>query len=162
LSGRGLGKWLAPFGLDKKYKMPSTIAVSRFKAMEITQKTIKKIDKVSAELFDQSVKIEFLNELYYNLGAIMCGLAHEKMTLEGKAETDQKPTFLRKLSLPLNLSDHMRCYDEKEATFHPYKGEMDDFEKLIDTCKRLGLTFTVTGESEYFPGHSFRLIIKKG
>jgi hypothetical protein len=161
LSNKGLRKWLAPFELDKRYKMPPTIAAGRLKAIELTQKTIEKIDKILSELYYKDVKIEFLNDLYYNFGAIMCGVALEKMSLEGKTEIDQKPGFLKKLSLPFNLGEHMRCYDKDEVTFHPYKAEMDDFQELIDNCKKVGLTFTVTGESEYFPGHSFKLIIKR-
>jgi len=33
---------------------------------------------------------------------------------------------------------------------------MEDFKELIKLCKKYGLTFYVSGISEYFPRHSFQ------
>lgn len=64
MTGKGLRKWLAPFGLDKRYKMPSRTPVETLKVMEITQRTIDKIDRMFGEIPDKDAKVRFLEDLY--------------------------------------------------------------------------------------------------
>lgn len=162
---RGIRKWLGAFGLDKKYRFPLSIPDSKHKASEIANEVIDKVNDLLLEFKDEE-RIDFLEELYYNLGAIMHGLIQEKMSLEGIKEEEGEPTFYRELlkELPkgsLRIFDHQRYYGGDELIYHPYDGTMEEFEKLINICKKLGLTFTVSGISEYFPGHAFKIVIKK-
>ncbi|RLE90758.1 MAG: hypothetical protein DRN04_14335 [Thermoprotei archaeon] len=55
--------------------------------------------------------------------------------------------------------DHVK-YTEDSIIVEPYSMTMEEFQKLIDLCKRNGLTFTVSGESCHLPGHTFRIKIE--
>ena len=49
----------------------------------------------------------------------------------------------------------------EEVVWHSYGGAMEDFKELIKLCKKYGLTFYVSGISEYFPRHSFKIALKR-
>ena len=159
-------KWLKPFGLDRR---PSPEVMTSFmveepghgKALELTHKITEWIDATLRELVNKDQQIEFLRELYYNLGGIMHALISERMDLEGIKELEKPPDFIRKISVPFPLSDHMICYSGGKVSFHPYKGKMEDFKKLIRELEKKGFTFSVSGDSEYFPGYTFKIVIEK-
>ena len=159
-------KWLAPFGLDRKTskKIMAEIMMQepgRGKALDLAHKFIRKIDTALKELTSKDQQVEFLKELYYNLGGIMHAITSERMALEGIKEMEKPPDFIREISVPFPLSDHMRCYTNGRVTFHPYKGRMEDFRRLIEHLEKKGFTFFVSGESEYFPGYTFKIVIEK-
>ena len=159
-------KWLRPFGLDQR--QPKKIMAKlltqkpgRGKALDLAQKFTQSIDAALKELTNKDQQIEFLEELYYNLGGIMHALISKKMTLEGVKELEKPPDFMKEISVPFPLSDHMRCYTEEKVTFHPYEVKMECFKELIEQLERKGFTFSVSGKSEYFPGHTFKIIIER-
>jgi len=161
-----LRKWLAPFGLDQQLSKKTMAEImmkepGHGKALDLAYKFIRKIDATLKELVDKDQQIEFLKRLYYNLGGIMHAIISQEMTLEGIREVEKPPDFVKEISVPFPLSDHMRCYTEGRVTFHPYEGRMEDFKKLIEHLEKKGFTFYVSGKSEYFPGHSFKIVIEK-
>jgi len=50
---------------------------------------------------------------------------------------------------------------EKVMMLEPYKQGMENFEKLVEFCKKNGYGFTVSGESSYFPGRTFAIKLYK-
>ena|GEM_PF-3037749 len=164
MSAVGIRSWLRGFGLDAKRRLPQSVSEPGRRAIEVVHEIIDRIDDLLLE-FAGSERMELIDELYYGLGAVMCGLAHERMLLEGVREKRGAPAFYeemrRELGNGLGILDHGRYYGGEEVVYHPYDGTMEEFEKLISICRKLGLTFTVNGASEYFPGHSFRIVIRK-
>jgi len=164
LNSMDIRKWLEAFGLNKKYRLPQSVPEPERKALEIANEVIDKVNDLLLEFKDEERMIFFQN-LYYNLGAIMHGLMQERMSIKGIKEKEGAPTFYEKLEKELKGSlrifDHKRYYGGDELVYHPYDGIMEEFDKLITACKKLGLTFTVHGMSEYFPGHTFKIVIKK-
>jgi len=50
---------------------------------------------------------------------------------------------------------------EKVMMLEPYKQGMENFEKLVEFCKKNGYDFIVSGESSYFPGRTFVIKLYK-
>jgi len=44
---------------------------------------------------------------------------------------------------------------------YPYSLELNDLEKIVNMCKARKLDLKIIGDSEYFPCHTFKIIIKK-
>jgi len=50
---------------------------------------------------------------------------------------------------------------EKVMMLEPYKHGMENFEKLVEFCKKNGYYFIVSGASSYFPGRTFAIKLYK-
>lgn len=61
--------------------------------------------------------------------------------------------------------DHVQRWRENPSgeelvVFHPYDFSFFEIEQLVKFCKTRGLTFSVTGRSEYNPGHTSQITIR--
>jgi len=62
--------------------------------------------------------------------------------------------------------DHPRSWfqDGKShyLTSEPYYATKDELRRLIQVCDKKGIDFQIDAESMYFPGHTIRILFKKG
>jgi hypothetical protein len=141
------------FGLYKKQKDEAReearlLALNVLKEVEEKYKTLKGSE-------------EYLHGVYYYLGAVMKYVLY----LAGQEEGNylSRGTALWKRNLVEELSyilDHPRTQGEYLIS-HPYSLRLSDLEKIVNVCKTRNLDLVVSGESEYFPGYTFKITISK-
>jgi hypothetical protein len=104
---------------------------------------------------------------YYHIVGQLGRLIREDIPEEKQAM--KIPHWLKRLEKPPLFSieaqggfhaDHTYYSQDGAYISEPYNMSMKDFENLAGFCREHGLTFMVHGESGWFPGHTFRVIIK--
>ena len=107
-----------------------------------------------------------LAEMFYDTLSIVQKKIFERVgrkegTTPPKLKYKWQENFLEKMQLKYgSLLDHIRSQGGILVS-HPYSLELDRLKHLIELCNSLELKFTITGQSEYRPGYSFKIILSK-
>ena len=111
-------------------------------------------------------EFEHVEQLCYHIGLVLRDLRHriEKETKIPKWAKDLQKRLIKEgyvygLYNPAWI-DHAYFNEKGELVSEPYSRSMDNFKELIAFCEANNLTFHVTGTSKWFPGKTFRIIIK--
>lgn len=120
-------------------------------------------------------KYAFLDHLYYNLGGVMAALAESYGRGYGskrKQLKNKKPKWLAKIKDDGEVIDHFskitihrhkfkpeKKIEEPEIKYscHPYNVGGLALAEYILRLHKAGIRTRISGESEYFPGHTFEL-----
>jgi len=160
---------LDPSALEEIYGLRNEWEIKGFKIVQKFSKEIR--DLLSSTPKDKLVDVA--GKLHHLIGwlmyMILCyvdsknDLAYE---CHGERIASHIPEWWRELqretSISLKLREHESFRSNREeVVWHPYYGTMEDFKELIEFCEKHGLTFTVVGYSEYFPGRSFKIVLRK-
>jgi len=102
-----------------------------------------------------------LHEFYYHIPLEI--LRSIRYLMEKNELRQNPPRWFKKIS-EKTIYPHIPCGDhlkwtKEEVWSEPYLVSQKDIESLINFCKAFNLEFYITGESQHFPGHTFRIVI---
>jgi hypothetical protein len=146
-------KILSQFGLYEKQKNQAW-EEARLLALSV----LGKVDRKHQALKGSK---DFLEGVYHYLGAVMKYVLYLEKRKEGNYIGNVaawKRNLLNNLSP--RVLDHPRTLG-KYLISYPYSLELNDLEKIVNICKAWKLDLKISGDSEYFPGHTFKIIINK-
>ncbi len=123
-------------------------------------KILDDLDQLLSKMQQDQRKV-FLNFMYYNFGALMKYLLYRAGESEGRRPSNHEAKWVQdSLGILGRTLDHPRLQN-KSLVAHPYNWNKEDIEKLLATINRYGLNCYIHGESEYFPGHTFKVTLNK-
>ena len=154
----------------KEFKLRSPVAYKKLLESDDAR------DKASLMVADFEVKITekikefqsekelqgFISRLYSDLGKTMKKAFEVVGKTEGKFPGNTKGwkrDFWDAAQKNCGV-DHPRDRGEK-IVFHPYKLHSYQLDNLVDVCNQMDLKMWISGESEYFPGHTIKVNIKQ-
>ncbi len=153
------GRWLTE--RKEVRRITAKIALGLLEEIEKAMNGLKSIEDID----------DFLFYLYYDLGAIMHVLARTRLELQGRKGKRKGYYLLRKIksrayygepyyTAVFHVLDHAEAVGD-EVWAHPYDLSLKEIVALASLCRELDLDCVLRGESEYFPGHTFKIILRR-